>query len=480
MHVVQQARKSGKAGKGEKKYSIIDFKRRSTRQYPNGQITVVVNGGPDGIFPQTPKDPKKQKKSFGRVSAPIIPRGNYPSCCTICTRKFYHGLALLQLPEHLERATLQNFHNKYRDVLGSFDTTKLQKKTRRKDSNSNQPKQGSSTSRFIESDVWLGGSRDTNVHVANGRRASKGGAIKPTSSQKSKKSKKYARKKSGAGSGFNNIAKSLAKGSKKRGKDQQAQSASNVGPNDITQRLENSIKLAKRVPGELKKTWVGQQGPGPCCNICPTWFVPYNSGKHWSRGVPGVPSYSGAEVESSAHKHLSFLETMERQRAEDSDVEKRESATHENENNPLGNGGFSQCCNVCTSGDGEIPLKYSMFLEIKDEALSKGRAGQATGISTSLHSTMHNRHGGFLRAMGKGKMQAPARQGQCCYMCTINANGGWENTQPFSEPQSEPQSVESEYTSDETMRKIAFWRSFFHEETVDHDYVDNKAPPKGS
>ena len=60
--------------------------------------------------------------------------------------------------------------------------------------------------------------------------------------------KKYSRKKSGAGSGFNNIAKNLAKASNKQGKDRQTQSASNVGPNDITQRLENSIKLAKRVP----------------------------------------------------------------------------------------------------------------------------------------------------------------------------------------------------------------------------------------
>ena len=63
-------------------------------------------------------------------------------------------------------------------------------------------------------------------------------------------------------------------------------------------------------------------------------------------------------------------------------------------------------------------------------------------------------------------------------MCTVNADGGWENTQPFSKPQSGPQSVESEYTSDEIMRKIAFWRLFFQEETVDNDYVDNKAPPK--
>ena len=293
--------------------------------------------------------------------------------------------------------------------------------------------------------------------------------------KKQKHDKKYSRKKSGAGSGFNNIAKNLAKASNKQGKGQRTQSASNVGPNDITQRLENSIKLAKRVPGELKKTWVGQQGPGPCCNICPTWFVPYNSRKHWSRGVPGVPSFGGAEVEPSVRKRFSFLESMERQ----NNVKVGGSATQEHANNPLGNGGFSQCCNVCTSGDGELPLKYSMFLEMKDKVLSGGTAGQATGASTSLGSSMHNRHKEFLQAMGRSKMQAPARQGQCCYMCTVHADGGWENTQPFSEPQSEPQSVESEYTSDEKMRKIAFWRSFFHEETVDNNYVDNKAPPKG-
>ena len=152
---MQQARKSGKAGKGEKKHSVIDFKRRSTKHYPNGQVTIVVNGGPDGMFPQKPKDPKKLQNRLGRVPAPIIPRGDYPSCCTICTRKFYHGLALLQLPEDLERKTLQNFHKKYRYVLGSFDTLKLQNKIRRKGSNSDRPKQASSAARFVESDAWL-------------------------------------------------------------------------------------------------------------------------------------------------------------------------------------------------------------------------------------------------------------------------------------------------------------------------------------
>ena len=77
------------------------------------------------------------------------------------------------------------------------------------------------------------------------------------------------------------------------------------------------------------------------------------------------------------------------------------------------------------------------------------------------------------------KLDAPAREGQCCYMCTLNANGGWDSSEPFSDPQTEPQAIATKSTEDETMRKIAFYRAYFHGETVDHNFANGQPSSNG-
>ena len=59
------------------------------------------------------------------------------------------------------------------------------------------------------------------------------------------------------------------------------------------------------------------------------------------------------------------------------------------------NGGFSQCCNVCTGGDSDIPMGYHAFIEMKEEVLSSAKseekveteASAETGATSSSYKT---------------------------------------------------------------------------------------------
>ena len=437
MDFSQKGGKSGKAGKHQQKGGSMNLKRsKSSKKYPNGQIKVKVAKSHEAV---KPLDPKKRPLPSGRVPMmPIVPPGGYPHCCTICTREFYHGLALLELPPAVEKQTLDNFHDTYNHILGSFDNSNKDKQKQKKTVESSHQVE------FLEEFSSLGKS----FSFAD----RKGGKKKP-------KAGKAGKGGSESGSGFRNIGKNLQKGSGKQGKSSESQSASNLGKNDITKRLEDSINKAKKVPGSLKKTWVGQQGPGPCCNICPTWFVPHNSPKMWSRGLPGIPSYGGPDV-------ASFIEIME----------KSSSKNRFGGISRVGqdNGGFSQCCNVCTGGDSDIPMGYHTFIEMKEEVLSSATSEEKVEAKSKLNIESKSKDQSFLEAM-EG---APAREGQCCYMCTLNTNGGWDDSEPFSDPQTEPQSIETRYTNDDMMRKMAFYRTYFHGGTVDHNYANNKPDPE--
>ena len=124
----QRKERSGKGGKGDDKSGtnkrgvLVELKKTfSNSLYPNGQIETSVVGGDKNLYPRKPEDPPKPEVKDGRAPAPIVPLGGYPNCCTICTRKFYRGLALLELPQKIEKQTLDNFHAAYSHVLGSFD-----------------------------------------------------------------------------------------------------------------------------------------------------------------------------------------------------------------------------------------------------------------------------------------------------------------------------------------------------------------------
>ena len=61
-----------------------------------------------------------------------------------------------------------------------------------------------------------------------------------------------------------------------------------LGNGDILTRLEKAAIKSAQVSEAHKKDYVGQQGTGPCCNICPTWYLPYKHQKTWSREGPGI------------------------------------------------------------------------------------------------------------------------------------------------------------------------------------------------
>ena len=56
-------------------------------------------------------------------------------------------------------------------------------------------------------------------------------------------------------------------------------------------------------------------------------------------------------------------------------------------------------------------------------------------------------------------------------MCTaIGENGGWSESSPFADPMSEEQSINEEATNEESMRSLAYLRTYHHDSTVSDEY----------
>ena len=110
----QSAKKRGKGGERAKRGTA--GVKSSINFYPSFDMFGKLR--PFSITLDTSKQKKSRDPGPSTMpEAPTIPippgKGEYPSCCTICTRRFYHDLALLQLPEDVEKATLSNFHGAY-------------------------------------------------------------------------------------------------------------------------------------------------------------------------------------------------------------------------------------------------------------------------------------------------------------------------------------------------------------------------------
>ena len=73
-----------------------------------GKIDILANTEP--VEPV--KLPRRSPPPPGTIVNPVE-EGSFGGCCTICTERFYRSLALLELPSHVELATLRNFHRAY-------------------------------------------------------------------------------------------------------------------------------------------------------------------------------------------------------------------------------------------------------------------------------------------------------------------------------------------------------------------------------
>lgn len=387
-------------------------------------------------------DTSKQKKSRDpgpstMPEAPTIPippgKGEYPSCCTICTRRFYHDLALLQLPEDVEKATLSNFHGAY-DVHAA------------------QPAKGSNSKQEA---FRFRSAPPSKKRYEQKERSSETGQTLTSYDKNMIKSVGLSWwrvdqvvKKSGSKVGKFGLGSDLGAAGEALG---MQKDETPLGHGDILTRLEVAAVKSARVSEAYKKDFVGQQGTGPCCNICPTWFIPHQHPKTWSRDGPGI---------SSASMSLDVGGRVQPQLIELGSTNRKKSAAR---STPLkSNGGFSQCCNVCVDGayDRRDPNGLS-FLEVKALTLATTEQQEKLRVQARL------KHKLFLAAMSRS---APPRPGMCCYMCTVNANNGWDGSDPFQEPMSEAQSSRDQTFSEDNMRKVAHYRTYYHPATVDHKY----------
>lgn len=367
-----------------------------------------------------------------RPSAPTIPLppppGRSPECCTICPRKFYQRLALLQLPADVEQETLQRFHKAY-DLHRQSPVTvgTALKKADRKSFLETK------SSRFSRSAAL------PKVHRpcldSDGEPS-----IDPVKS---------------AGLGWFRADKAMLKSGGKQGRGSKHDSV-RLGCTDVLTRLEKDTLKSSQIPSSEKQQFKGQRGIGACCNICPTWFVPHNHQKVWSRNRPGItdqgievdqPEKGLGQVKKTPVVPSVFMQTGERSK----------SAWH-------ANGGFSYCCPVCIDPgpEGGGDAGKSSFLEEKVKIIASLESHQKD--SALMKQKL------FLRAMEKTKTSAPPRPGMCCYMCNAAADSGWPGGAPFEEPMSEKQSEMSQSTSEDNMRKIAYYRTYHHAATVDDDF----------
>ena len=392
--------------------------------HPPGQV-VSGRAGKGGIFGSSIVDPG-------------------PPCCQICTKKFYHSLALLELNEHDEKIALQRFH-RYRD-----------------DHNSARRKQRTASSLALLQTDSLQGLRlqkITNKQKKAGLVPNLGGAA-------------------AAGAANSN-----------------AQSTGNAyGGVDILERISYIVDDAKQAgPHQMKSTkplnpnpdrMEGALGGGICCDVCPLWFIPQNQRLHLQGDISPEYGLLLEEHEQNQQQRRkksmrsskgSLLKGMTRMKTTTTGAKRGFIGSMASAaSGALGGGGGggmrtgatsrggvgpgpSQCCNVCT--DDSFPMrdinsvKDITFLEIKEIALKR--------MSTTSTTTS-----------GVGTEYAPpSNSEQCCYLCSEQANGGWEGTDPFSEPTSWDQHLEDQSKDPMLMNEIANKRTWNHQQTVSNHFL---------
>lgn len=226
--------------------------------------------------------------------------------------------------------------------------------------------------------------------------------------------------------------------------------AQQAGPHDM-----KSTPPVYRSPDKME----GQYGGGPCCNICPLWFIPQNQKLHlqgdiqpeFGRAV-GVLIEKGEKKQGQKNAHKKgFMGTVPVPRI------------GAKSRGGIGRGP-SQCCNVCT--DEAFPMRDinsvndMTFLEIKNQL--KLKINEKANEKATTKTTR--------KRMRKIPIAPASNVEQCCYLCTEQANGGWEGTDPFSEPTSWGQHLEDQSKDPSFMREIADMRTYQHERTTSPYY----------
>ena len=329
-----------------------------------------------------------------------------PPCCQICTEKAYHPIALLELPEHIERAALDKFHA-------------YQQRYRGDKRDARPPRE--STMRFREKQASM---------------------VQSTRSTQSAESDQSSTSDESAGfigttSGGGAIAGTPESNA--------------YGGYDILEALQHNVENAKqRGPGGEASTpptnpnpdrMGGTMGAGPCCRICPLWFIPKNQ-KFYAQGDI-QPEYGKALIEKAAKTRI--LHT---------------SPTGASFRGVVGQG-LSVCCNVCT--DDYFPPSRDInevtditFLEVKARVQQRRTLRNTVRTFTVEHTNLHS--GTILG-------------GGCCTLCSEKATGGWSGEEPFSDPASHDQYLEQQSEDPGLMRDIADKRTWNHMSTASNQFL---------
>ena len=215
----------------------------------------------------------------------------------------------------------------------------------------------------------------------------------------------------------------------------------------------------------------GTMGGGPCCNVCPLWFIPYNQRLGMQPGI--APEYGKAtfleEKESERRRGFTSAMTSAATAANSlsGGVGPRVGAKSRGGAGP----GPSQCCNVCT--DDAFPMRDinvvndMTFVEVK-ESVKRQR------VQSEQRVQQHEK--GFIPGVGASSFKslpgAPATNPeQCCYLCSEQASGGWEGTDPFSEPTSWDQHLDDQARDPDFIKEIANKRTWDHRSTVGTPFI---------
>jgi|EP00945_MAST-04E_sp_MAST-4E-sp1_P000907 hypothetical protein len=208
---------------------------------------------------------------------------------------------------------------------------------------------------------------------------------------------------------------------------------------DLVHDIKEATNTYKAVGEDAHRVVVGQEGTGPCCNICPASFVPFNNAKLAAKGEVSLPSGDGVDpADGKAFAPTTFLEELAKAGGEGD--------------------GTGRCCAVCVDspGKGERRDRNSLpvsFAEVKATVLAAG------GAKATVAQEEGNR----------------PRPGMCCTMCSEgeeDRGGGWPGMNPFSEPMSEDQAIETQANNEQIMHKIAHLRIFHHDSTVSSEYKE--------
>ncbi len=418
-----------------------------------------------------------------------------PPCCQICTEKFYHQLAFLELPARDEAAALSRFR--------AFRSDHQRRRRARRPNNN--------------------GDEHTHHHrpVADRMllletRAADGAARRVGADASVTHSKGFLGGSMGGGMMGGNAM--LGGGPTNGG---QESTENMYGGLDVLERMQYLSDEAKqRGPPRLSSSppvppnpdrMSGQMGGGKCCNICPLWFIPTNQKLHQQRDIQ--PEYGparggsmtalveeaggraarnkgaakatagNAEHHTAAASDDRAVSTLRGNAAASASRRTRDRGFVSSMASMAGSavgamaGGTiatsrgavgehaSQCCNVCTDEyfppgrDINAVNDATLFMEVK------ARLRDGTGMSSRAWESATSK-----ATSGFGPPPATATGG-CCYMCSEKASGGWDGTEPFSEPTSWDQHIQQQTEDPELMTDIARRRAWNHRSTAANHFL---------